>query len=146
MHSRYTCISWELNLFRHAVPVWTKTTVGTNMEIELMNDGSSNSVEICTTFRWVSTFCVGVLITSHFRKSIRHRKIAQSKSRTHSKWWKLWVRPHGFLELTTMDLIMDYNERSFPASHHPPSQKNTLARADINSLRSGCCNSPSTKV
>lgn len=47
------------------------TTIGTNMEIELVNDCSSNSVEICTTFRCVSTLCVGVLITNQFRKSIR---------------------------------------------------------------------------
>lgn len=60
-------------------------TIGTNMETELMNDGSSNFVETCRTFCCVSILCVGALITKHFRKSIRHRKIAQSKSRTHSK-------------------------------------------------------------
>lgn len=52
---------------------------------------------------------------------------------------------HRFSELTNMDLIMDYMEHSLPNLPQSPEPERALARADQNSLRSGCCNSPSQR-
>lgn len=64
---------------------------------------------------------------------------------THSNEFKSMSQAHRFLELTNTDLIMDYIEHSLPNLPQSPEPERALARADQNSLQSGCCNSPSQR-